>query len=161
MIVHLVTRSTSISSTPSWSALMTVLPSQWPISVLPGRRSGFYDSWTFFNTHPVGDFAPFLSNFARLVPFLVAYTQTRDKFLITRFLLSIDVTINCFVTDDFTACFQGHDPANVFGGPLFSQALDYLFFERSLEFIGFSFSHSCTDLLSIGGLIGIGLIIAS
>ena len=78
--------------------------------------------------------------------------------------MPINVAINGFVTDDLVACFQGHNPTDLFGGKLVSEAFKYRFFECPLEFIGFSFRRCFTELLSAGGLIGlvgIGLTITS
>ena len=93
-----------------------------------------------------------------LIALLVTDTQTSNKLLITSFLMPINVAIN-----DFVACFQRHDPTDLFGGKLLPQALEYLFFECALELVGFSFSRCFTELLSGGssiGLVGILLTIA-
>ena len=61
------------------------------------------------------------------------------------------------------ACLQGHDPTDLFGGKLLSEALEYLFFKCPLEFIGCSHSRCFTELLSgsrLVGLVGILLTIA-
>ncbi len=97
----------------------------------------------------------FLGDTPLPVALLVTDTQTSNKLLIASFLIPINVAINGFVANDFVACFQSHDPTDLFGGKLLPQALEYLFFECALELTGFSFSRCFTELLSGGSLIGL------
>ena len=122
-----------------------------------------YDGWPLSNTHPGRNTPTFLGDTPLLVTLLVTDTQTSDKLLITGLLMPIDIAINGFMANDFVACFQSHDPTNLFGGKLLPKALEYRFFKCPLKLIGFSFSRCFAELLSGGcliGLVGILLTIA-